>query len=168
MLFFGSTVASKRISQMDGSHEQAAFRLGESPTYLVRAIAERNFVNLKRKLERFGIGPVGWRILGALREHDGCNIAQLADATATDRSNLSRAVIELERQGFVTRSPAPRDRRNILLSLTPEGHRKFDDVLPVVLRVTGDSLDGFSREETDQLMALLRRMAANVRRAVPD
>jgi DNA-binding MarR family transcriptional regulator len=150
---------------MDGNQEQAPFRLGSAPTYLVRAIAERNFVNLKRALEQYGIGPVGWRILGALREADGCNIAQLADMTATDRSNLGRVIVELERQGFVARRPAPRDRRNILLSLTAEGRRKLDEILPVVRRVSEDSLDGFSPEETETLMALLRRMAANVRRS---
>jgi DNA-binding MarR family transcriptional regulator len=150
---------------MDGSQDHATFRIGSTPTYLVRAIAERNFVNLKRALERHNIGPVGWRILGALRENDGCNIAQLADLTATDRSNLGRAVVELERQGFVTRRPAPRDRRNILLSLTPAGQRKLDEILPVVLRIVDETLDGFSPDEVETLMSLLRRMAANVRRA---
>ncbi len=150
---------------MDGSQDQPVFRLGGTPTYLVRAIAERNFVNLKRALEQYGIGPVGWRILGALREADGCNIAQLADLTATDRSNLGRAVIELERTGFVARRPAPRDRRNILLSLTPAGRRKLDEILPVVRRISEEALEGFSAEDVDTLMSLLQRMSANVRRS---
>lgn len=153
---------------MDGSNDVPPFRISGTPTYLVRAIAERNFVNLKRALEPLGIGPVGWRILGALREHDGCNIAQLSDVTATDRSNLGRAVVELERQGLVSRRPAPRDRRNVLLSLTAAGNRKLDTILPIVLRVMGDSLAGLSQDEIDTLTSLLRRMAANVRGAVPD
>lgn len=151
---------------MDGSREQSGFRFTGTPTYLVRQIAARNFVNLSRSLEPYGIGPVGWRVLAALREHDGCNIAHLADVTATDRSNLGRVIVELERDGFVSRRPAPRDRRNTLLSLTEAGRRKFEeDVLPIVLATVEQSLDGFSEAEVDTLMALLRRMAANVQQA---
>jgi DNA-binding MarR family transcriptional regulator len=151
---------------MDGNHGQSTFRFASTATYLVRTIAARNFVILSRALEPHGIGPVGWRVLAALRENDGCNIAHLADVTATDRSNLGRVIVQLEREGLVSRRPAPRDRRNILLSLTEAGLRKLEEeVLPVVLRTIDRSLVGFSAEELGTLMALLRRMSENVHRA---
>lgn len=149
---------------MDTNHP-ADFSFTSTPTYLIRTIAARNFVNLNRVLAPYGIGPVGWRILAALRERDGCNIAQLADFTSTDRSNLGRALIALEREGLVIRRPANRDRRNILLSLTEAGRQKLEEeVLPIVIRTIDQALDGFSRKEIESLTQLLRRMAENARR----
>jgi DNA-binding MarR family transcriptional regulator len=55
--------------------------------------------------------------------HRGGPVSQqaLADALRLQKSTVSRLVDQLERQGLVTRSTNPADRRSVLLELTPTG-----------------------------------------------
>lgn len=147
---------------MNHWRDPAEFRQSSTPTQLFRAIAERNFVNLKRALHDAPIGPVGWRVLAALREKDGCNIAELARLTATDRSNLSRVIQGLETDGLVRRQAERADRRNILIFLNPAGAALFEEIQPIVAGIIDNCLDGFTAAEIDTLMGFLRRIKSNV------
>jgi DNA-binding MarR family transcriptional regulator len=50
-------------------------------------------------------------------------MADLAIALGTDRPYTTIVVDDLERRGFVTRSPHPDDRRAKIVSATPDGRR---------------------------------------------
>jgi len=85
------------------------------------------------------------------------NLATLAEGLGVNPSNASRTCDRLVEHGYVDRSEHPDDRRNVALTLTPEGERALDDVMErrravlerVVRRMSGD----------DQLL-LGRAMAA--------
>ena len=110
----------------------------------------------------YDLAPVEWRILSTLQEHDGRNIAYLAERTATERSNLSRAVDRLCELGLVSRRREERDRRHVQIYLTSAGRRKFEEVLPTVLGTIDHVVDGFSKSELKTLMAFLDRMRRNL------
>lgn len=147
------------------SSEDRPYRIAASPAYLTRAIAARSFVNLKRALQPQGLGPTAWRVLASLHERDGRNIADLAEHTATDRSNLGRAIDAMAADGLIDRRPAPRDRRNILIFLKDKGRRQFKTVLPVVEEISSDLLAGMTDEEALLVLDLLKRMLANAQGA---
>jgi DNA-binding MarR family transcriptional regulator len=141
------------------------YRPGDHPTTLIRAIHARSYAHLSHSLSRYDLAPVEWRILSTLQESDGHNIAYLADRTSTERSNLSRAVDQLEARGLVRRRRELRDRRHVQLYLTKAGRKKFEEVLPTVLWNIDRVVKGFSAKELDTLMDFLRRMADNVQNA---
>jgi len=136
----------------------SAYRIGRSPSYLARAIAARSYVMLKRRLAPLGLSPIDWRILAALQEQDGCNIAELAELTATDRSNLGRAIVHLEENGLLKRRPAPRDRRNIVVGLTTAGRKKFAAALPIVRGVNDNLLGDLDAADQEIAVRLMRRI----------
>lgn len=144
------------------------YRIASSPSYLARAIAARSFVNLKRAMQPHDLTPTAWRVLASLHERDGRNIAELAEHTATDRSNLGRAIGAMDKEGLVERRPAPKDRRNTLIFLTAPGRRKYDAVVPIVRSVADQLLAGMTAAEADQAVALLQRMLANAHRPSRD
>ena len=141
--------------------EDRPYRIAASPTYLARAIAARSYVNLKRALQPHGLAPTAWRVLASLHERDGRNIADLAEHTATDRSNLGRAIDAMAADGLIDRRPAPRDRRNTLIFMNDKGHRQYAAVLPVVRNISSGLLNGMTDDEANLALDLLKRMLVN-------
>jgi DNA-binding MarR family transcriptional regulator len=154
-------MAVKKKTQQGG---RIAYRPAAYPTTLIRTIHAKSYANLSSSLSQYDLVPVEWRILSTLQEEDGHNIAYLAERTATERSNLTRAVDGLEEQGLVSRRRELRDRRHVQLYLTAAGRRKFEQVLPTVLWNIDRVVSGFTAAELETLMELLGRMKDNVHR----
>jgi DNA-binding MarR family transcriptional regulator len=76
----------------------------------------------------FGLSTRQFWALHHLDETDGMSMIDLSRLLFTDKSNVTAIVDRLEIAGLVKRSPAPQDRRVILLTLTPEGRRRHADV----------------------------------------
>ena len=80
----------------------------------------------------------------------------VTSATMTER--LDR----LERRGLITRQPAGRDRRSVLIELTPAGRAVFDQAHPDLLATEATLLDGLSQQDRAALGGLLAKLAANL------
>lgn len=84
-----------------------------------------------RRLARLfddALRPVGltsgqFSLLNALNRPEPPSIGQVARLLAMDRTTLTAALKPLERNGFVTVTPDPRDGRNRLLRLTGAGRQ---------------------------------------------
>ena len=94
------------------------------PTTLFRAIYVRNYTRIKEILRPFNVTPSQWRVLANLKEYDGQNVNSLAERSYTDRTNLSRSVAIMEREGLVVRHRENKDQRNILVFLTEKGQSR--------------------------------------------
>ena len=86
-------------------------------------------------------------------------IMELSSGAMTNR--LDR----LEQSGFVRRLPDPDDRRGILVELTPEGKRVYEDAVGVQGRKESLVASALSVPEKKQLNALLRRLMIEFERA---
>ncbi len=76
----------------------------------------------------FGLSTRQFWALHHLDESESLSMVDLSRLLLTDKSNVTAITDRLEAAGLVKRSPAPQDRRVILLSLTPEGRKRHDDV----------------------------------------
>ena len=131
------------------------------PTTLIRSIYVRNYTTFKEILRPFGITPVQWRVLANLNECDGQNVNSLAERSYTDRTNLSRAVAMLEKEGFVERRRETQDKRNVFVFLSGRGRSKFKAALPAVLEDINFVLEGLTGNEIDLFVKLLNKMKRN-------
>ena len=131
------------------------------PTTLIRSIYVRNYTVLKEILRPSGITPVQWRVLANLNEYDGQNVNSLAERSYTDRTNLSRAVAALEKDGCVERRREVPDQRNVFVFLSEMGRTKFEAVLPAVLEAEDFVLEGLTDNEIDLFIQLLNKMKQN-------
>ena len=69
---------------------------------------------------------------------DGRSIGDLARATVTKQSSLTRVVDQMERDGLVRRRPARSDQRIVEVFLTKEGRATYDKVVPLAVQAQGD------------------------------
>ena len=147
---------------MSDNRPRVPFSVTDFPTYYIYAIQAENFATLNHVLRPHGISVMFWRVLAVLQESDGHNIGYLSGKLAIDRSNLSRIVDRMARDGLIERKTPPHDRRNVLVCITEAGRRKVEEALPGVLRIVEATMDGFSAKERQTLLSMLKRMRNNV------
>ena len=58
----------------------------------------------------------------------GICVKDLSEILKTDKSAISRGIEELVVKGYVTRVPSAKDRRCVVLNLTPEGKKQFNKI----------------------------------------
>lgn len=74
-------------------------------------------------LEPYRLRPGHQGYLLVVEPNEEVNQEEIARRHNVDKANAARAVVALERLGYLRRRRAPHDRRNWLVSLTPEGER---------------------------------------------
>jgi DNA-binding MarR family transcriptional regulator len=108
---------------------EPAFDLQEFLPYLLNQAAEAaslGFQDIYR--DSYAMTRTQWRVManlgkfGAMTARDICRISHI------EKTKVSRAVAQMERDGLLARSPSPHDRRAEILSLTGKGLSAFADL----------------------------------------
>lgn len=144
------------------AEEVDGLAMQDYPFAYLSAIHRPHFVNMSKALRPFGITPQMWRVLAVLVEADGRSVGDLAGLTATERSNLTRILSEMEDAGLVFRNAMERDKRFAQVFVTEAGRAKHQAVLPAVRAQYDFALRGFSHAEMRALVGFLRRMKQNL------
>lgn len=76
----------------------------------------------------FGLSTRQFWALHHLSETDSLSMIDLSRLLFTDKSNITAIADRLEGADLIKRTPAPQDRRMILLSLTPKGRQRHEEV----------------------------------------
>lgn len=138
--------------------------LDRSVLFLTTAFANKLSKGASRRLKKaLGIGLMEWRVVCNLGAEPGLSAARIAEISGVDKSVVSRAVGELERQGLI-RTSSEQPGRQTALRLTPAGQDLHDRG---VLRADERELrllEGFSGEERDRLIEFLKRLTMNLDR----
>lgn len=113
---------------------------------------------------RWGISVPGWRIIAVLAEYAPLAAKDVAQATAMDVVQVTRAVNELFQKKLVLRREDPVDRRRLSLELSAAGRRLYQEVVPYGRQLEDELLLGLSNAERATLAALLDRVQANAGR----
>ncbi|HEY8580927.1 MAG TPA: MarR family transcriptional regulator, partial [Beijerinckiaceae bacterium] len=95
-----------------------------------------------RDLAAWGLTVPMWRVLATLQERGPQRLIDLAVLTAIDVSTLSRTIGAMARKSFVTRSVAPDNRREVVISATKEGRAALARAVPVALAYEDDLVAG--------------------------
>ncbi|WP_296604979.1 MarR family transcriptional regulator [Nocardioides sp.] len=104
--------------------------------------------------------------LGFLMREGPLTVAELAARRRVRHQSMQTAVVELERVGFVTRGPDPRDQRARLVTITSAGlstlRRELDRRSAVIAAAIDSELDEEERELLERVPDLLQRLAAHI------
>lgn len=91
---------------------------------------------LDADLRSRGLDMGEYEILVVLSEADDrrMRMSELADLVHQSRSRLTHAISRMERDGYVTRTPAPEDRRGVIAHLTDKGFALLEQAAPSHVR----------------------------------
>lgn len=129
---------------------------------LITRLAYELDLDLTEKLRREGINVTRWRILAVLAMGDGITIIEIIDRAMMQQSALSRALMNMEQEGYVRRVPRRADARYVEVFLTDKGRTLFNTLHVVVRRRQTSLLKGFSPTERTAAFALMRRLSRNM------
>ena len=107
-------------------------RLIEMPGHLIRRLHQISFALFLDQAKAFGITPVQYAALVAIKQHSGIDQTTLSNIIAFDRTTIGGVVARLQRKKLITRANGAHDRRTVALHITAAGRRLIRDIEPAV------------------------------------
>lgn len=119
-------------------------------------------------LRAHGVNHTDYNILMMLygSADNAINPSQLGDAAGEKSANITRICNGLCERGLIHRvADQDGDRRKVVLSLTPQGRRLIEALLPAMKDLLERYTRGFAHAELVQLEHLLKRLLGNAEAA---
>ena len=116
------------------------------------------------ELERTMLASFGapQNVLNSLAVIEGAHIAltpsEISECTYLSSATMTGTLDALEYNGWVRRVPNPRDRRSVLVEITPKGQAVADQLLPGIRRVEQAILAELTRAERVTLLKLMAKV----------
>ncbi|RIH87110.1 Transcriptional activatory protein BadR [Meiothermus luteus] len=112
-----------------------------------------------RLRENFATTLPRFDLLAQLERHpEGLRMGELSQRMMVTTGNVTGIADQLEAEGLVRRESDPKDRRSVVLRLTPKGREVFSAMAKVHEGWVIEFFEGLSPEEKDTLYALLGRL----------
>jgi DNA-binding MarR family transcriptional regulator len=125
-------------------------------------LIEANVRNLLR--ENFDTTISRFDLLAQLdRAAGGLTMGELSSRLMVSGGNVTGLVEGLRREGLVGRKAHPGDRRSQIIRLTAKGRRFFDSMTPVHEQWIDRLLGRMTRDEMEELFALLGKLKRSTR-----
>ena len=109
--------------------------------------------------DRFGLSIPEWRVMAVLGGTPDLSARDVAERTAMDKVQVSRAVESLVRARRVARTMDAEDGRISRLALTAKGRAIYDELVPLALHLEEVFLSALKPEERRQLGALMAKLS---------
>lgn len=118
-------------------------------TYLVKQLERAIRSEMDRQAAEVGLTALQYTALTVLQRHPGMSGAQLARRSFVTAQAGSEMIANLERKGLVTRTPDPRNRRILRVSLSPDGERVVDECSQWMDRIEKQMLADLTPRQAD-------------------
>ncbi|TPI14142.1 MarR family transcriptional regulator [Mesorhizobium sp. B4-1-3] len=113
--------------------------------YRLADTVSREFSRIYR--ERHGLTRPEWRTLSGLGQYGTMTATELGEQSAMHKTKVSRAVAELERRRWLTRTQDENDRRVEHLALTKTGLSAYREMVPLAKAFERELLGKLSEQE---------------------
>lgn len=104
------------------------------------------------------------KILDYLKEHDGCNQREIANACFLEAGSLTTILNKMEEKGLIERRMLPGDRRSFHIFMTEKGKRKQALVTEAFAGIEEKAWADFSPEEREAFMAACEKLCRNLQK----
>lgn len=114
------------------------------------------------------LSPEQWRVIRALEQEDGLEMAEVAKRCYLLSPSMSRIAQNLESRELIERRSVANDQRRSALFLTAEGHALFTQVAPESEARYASITDKFGHEKLELLYKLLDELVSSLDKHEPD
>lgn len=121
--------------------------------------AARLFVRaIERRLSGGNAGPMP--VFLALQDGRAMTQTALAQQASVEQPTMANTLARMERDGLVSRTPDPNDRRSALVRLTELGRARADQAFDSAIEVNGIAAAALSEAELATYLSLAARIVA--------
>lgn len=140
------------------------FNLNDSIGFLVNIAATK----YKNVLERafisngFDVTAEQWAVLMCLWNRDAQTQNEIADELVKDKTNLSRILDLMQKNGYILRQQHENDRRSYRIVLTEFAKESIPGLISIANQVNNMSTIGLSGRQVEEVSGLLRMILKNL------
>jgi DNA-binding MarR family transcriptional regulator len=128
------------------------------PGHLIRRLQQIAVAIFMAETAEFGITPVQYSALLAVRNHKGIDQTTLTEIIAFDRSTIGEVLRRLENKGLIRRAVSAKDRRTRMLYITPAGRRLLGRARKVVDAAQLKIVAPLNHRERAKFMDMMRKL----------
>lgn len=113
------------------------------------------------EMNRMGFGSGQFFLLSELYAEEGLSQDELSRRLGVDKSNTSRALAKLEKNGLIHRQNDSKNHKVKKVFLKPIAHKIRKEFRKIQSQWNAELLNGFTDEEKTALFSSLKKIAAN-------
>ena len=140
--------------------ETNGYSLEDQIGFLLRRAHQRHRVIFSRVVEQ-RIAPQQFAALAKLGSIGPTSQNLLGRLLAMDAATIQGVVERLRAQGLVKRRRDPEDARLRVVELTDTGSGLLEELLPLAVKITAETLAPLGADDADTLVDLLRRISSD-------
>lgn len=108
-------------------------------------------------IKQSGLTPAQFGVLEALYNKGDLRICELIEKILTTSGNITVVIKNLEKEGLIEKKPDPNDKRSCIISLTEEGKKIIEDILPNHIKNIKEIFEVLTDEEKNTLKTILKK-----------
>lgn len=128
-----------------------------SAGYLTNHMARLFFEELRKRIEYLGIVPGQFPALLALWEREGQTQRDLVEQLDIEQATMANTLNRMERDGLITRTDHPTDKRARVIFLTDKARTIRDDAYAAASTVNEIAMANLSSKEREQFIDFMQR-----------
>lgn len=140
--------------------EAHGYSLEDQVGFLLRKAHQRHRVIFSQMVGQ-RIAPQQFAVLAKLDSIGPTSQNLLGRLLAMDAATIQGVVERLQGQGFVQRRRDPEDARLRIVELTDAGSALLEEMLPLAVKITAETLAPLDAADADRLIDLLRRISSD-------
>ncbi len=140
------------------------FNINDSLGYLIgqtNSLMRYQF-NRMIKEKGFNTSVEQWGILNIVNTFPGITQSRIALKGRKDKTNITRMLDLLEKNGNIKRKPSKNDRRQYNIFITDNGKKLLNDIIPISDEVNQQGTKGLNKEELEKFTTLLKKIQTNL------
>ena len=137
-------------------------RLYARPGFLLRRAHQISAAVFEHECRDVGLTPAQFGVLTVIKSHPGLGQSSLARALGFDKVTVLRVLRGLEARGYLVRRPAPENKRNVSVSLTPAGIAVLAEAQRPAEKAHKRLLAPLDKAQQEQLMELLQLLTGEL------
>ena len=118
-----------------------------------------------------GVSSPQYNILMIVAEYDsqgGITVRDVAQRLHVSGAFVTIEASRLTKERLVRKRPNPKDKRSVLLHMTPEGGERIRQLIPSLQRFNNQLFQDVSKDEFQMMSSIVARLIANCEEAVSD
>lgn len=151
-------MAAEGKSPQASSVELPRFKRADSLGYQVNHLARRFARALERRLAGHGVALGQFPLLLVLWEEENITQSEIARRLEIEQPTVANTLQRMERDGLITTSTDPSNRRRTLIGLTEKGRALEGPLTTEARAVNSAAVSGVSASDIDHFRAVLRQL----------
>ncbi|SMG23372.1 MarR family winged helix-turn-helix transcriptional regulator [Paraburkholderia susongensis] len=135
---------------------------GRTVPWMTRTLHRLYDSEAQKILDRKKVSIAHWYYLRTLAQRGDLNQLELSKRVGIASTTAVPALDSMEKRGLLKRTRDPKDRRKYYVSLTDDGRRLVDELMPEIVQMISNSFDGVDPEEMLTFWKVLHQIAQNL------